>query len=226
MSDCTAALLAATRDNKKGHSLVHCPVAHTTSCRKCHAQLIRFLADLPGCRCFQQSWPCSNALFLNVHLSITKVATTGPVPLSKQYRAFENDFGSNVCVCPAAAPYQMILMCAVDWRQLRSQLVFQHVCRHDTVHTYITHAFTACSLQMDLLCANTKRTRMQHSLIHCLQHPDGLLPPLVVLLSLQVFGKVDLRVKGHEASQLQGLAALMKPPNFVALNRPLWAHTS
>jgi len=67
---------------------------------------------------------------------------------------------------------------------------------------------------------------VQHSLIHCLQHPDGLLPPLVVLLSLQVFGQVDFRVKGHEASQLQSLAALMEPPNLMALNRPLCSNAS
>ena len=33
---------------------------------------------LQGCRCPQQSWPHSNALHLNVHLTITKLAVTGP----------------------------------------------------------------------------------------------------------------------------------------------------
>ncbi len=145
-----------------------------------------------------------------------------PIPLTKQYGAFENDCGSNVCVCPAAAPYQSTLTCTVDWHQLTSQLVFQHECRHNAVRTYITHALTACSL----LSADTNCTHRQHSLIHCLQHPDGLLPPFVVLLSLQVFGKMNLRVKGHEASQLQGLAAFVESPNFMALNRPLCSNAS
>jgi len=72
-------------------------VAHTSAFRECHAQLMRNVAALQGCRCLQQSWPHSNALYLNVHLTITKLAATGSTALTKHSGAVENDCSSNVC---------------------------------------------------------------------------------------------------------------------------------
>lgn len=57
-------------------------------------------------------------------ISLTKLAATGPVLLSKQHEASENDCGSNVWMYSAAEPYQSILTCAVYWHQLKVQLVF------------------------------------------------------------------------------------------------------
>ena len=151
MSLCTVALCAATRANKKRHSLVQIAVAHTAACRECHAQLMRNVAAFQGCRCLVQSWPCSTALNLKVHLSATKLAATGPIALTKHSGAVENDCSSNASGRPAAEPSKSIPTCAVDWHPLRSQLIFQ------------PFVLTQC-------CAN-----MRHPCMHCLQPSDDLL---------------------------------------------------
>ena len=74
-----------------------------------------------------------------------------------------------------------------------------------------------------LMVPNNVKMEKKDSLVHSLQHPDGLLPPLVLLLPLQVLGNVDLRVQRHEAPQLQRLAALMESPQLVTFHRPLHA---
>ena len=63
-------------------------------------------------------------------------------------------------------------------------------------------------------------------LIHSLVHPDGLLPPPVLLLPLQVFGYMQLRMQRHETPQLQDLSALIKTPHLMTLNRPFRTHST
>ena len=64
------------------------------------------------------------------------------------------------------------------------------------------------------------------SLIHGLQHPDSLLPALVVLLPLQMLCHMHFRMHCCEAQQLQRLAAVMESPDLMTLYGPLHPYTS
>ena len=122
------------------------------------------------------------------------------------------------------------------------------MCKHLLLICRVTHAFMLCSIQMACclrLSPCGSSTCLPHalqnalmqlqavaphlqvdSLVHGLQHPDGLLPALVVLLSLQMFCHMHFRMHCCETQQLQSLAAVMEAPDLMTLYGPLHTDTS